>query len=106
LATPADRRATLVLLPAAALLLAAVLLRAPAERRKLLVLVTFPLLTIAWNLVVGNLADVEENNRFRVEVEGLLVVLGHWGLIEIVCLGLCGQRRRRLTRAQGPPTLS
>jgi hypothetical protein len=74
---------TLVLLPAAVLFLAALLWRPPAQRRRLLLLLGFPLLTIAWNLVVGNLAEVEENNRFRVEVEGLMVVLGSWGLIEM-----------------------
>lgn len=80
-----NRRAgpTLVLLPAAALFLAALLWRPSAERRSLLLLVSFPLLTLAWNFLVGNLADVEENNRFRVEVEGLTVVLGCWGLIEV-----------------------
>ncbi len=84
-----DRRRagpTLVLLPAAALFLTALLWRPPAQRRKLLLLVSFPVLTIAWNLLVGSLAEVEENNRFRVEVEGLMVVLGSWGLIEVARL--------------------
>lgn len=84
-----DRRRagpTLVLLPAAALFLAALLWRPPVQRRRLLLLVAFPVLTIAWNLTVGNLAEVEENNRFRVEVEGLMVVLGSWGLIEVARL--------------------
>jgi hypothetical protein len=83
-----NRRAgpTLVLVPAVALFFAALLWRPAGERRRLLVLVSFPLLTIAWNLVVGNLAEVEENNRFRVEVEGLMIVLGSWGLIEVVRL--------------------
>jgi hypothetical protein len=75
-----------VLLPAAALFLTALLWRPPAQRRKLLLLVSFPVLTIAWNLLVGSLAEVEENNRFRVEVEGLMVVLGSWGLIEVARL--------------------
>ena len=82
-----DRRRagpTLVLLPAAALFLAALLLRPSAERRRLLLLVSFPVLAVAWNFRVGNLVDVEENNRFRVEVEGLMVALGCWGLIEVV----------------------
>jgi hypothetical protein len=81
-----DRRRagpTLVLLPAAALFVAALIWRSPGERRRLLLLVSFPLLAIAWNFTVGNLVDVEENNRFRVEVEGLMVVLGCWGLIEV-----------------------
>ena len=81
----ADRRRagpTLVLLPAAALFFAALLLRPRAERRRLLLLTSFALLAIAWNFVASNLADVEENNRFRVEVEGLIVVLGCFGLIE------------------------
>jgi hypothetical protein len=77
---------TLVLLPAAVLFLVALLWRPPASRRRLLLLVSFPVLTIAWNLVVGNLAEVEENNRFRVEVEGLMFVLGSWGLIELARL--------------------
>jgi hypothetical protein len=58
-------------------------LRPHAERQRRLVLVAFPLLAIAWNLTLGNLVDVEENNRFRVEVEGLIVALGCWGLIEV-----------------------
>jgi hypothetical protein len=81
-----DRRRagpTLVLLPAAALFVAALIWRSPGERRRLLLLVSFPLLAIAWNFTVGNLVDVEENNRFRVEVEGLMVALGCWGLIEV-----------------------
>jgi hypothetical protein len=81
-----DRRRagpSLVLLPAAALFAAALLWRSPGERRRLLLLVSFPLLAIAWNFTVGNLVDVEENNRFRVEVEGLMVALGCWGLIEM-----------------------
>jgi hypothetical protein len=81
-----DRRRagpTLVLLPAAALFLAALLWRPSAERRRLLLLVGFPVLAVAWNFMVGNLVDVEENNRFRVEVEGLMVALGCWGLIEV-----------------------
>jgi hypothetical protein len=73
---------TLVLLPAAALFLAALLWHPAARRRELLLLVAFPVLTVLWNLLVGNLAEVEENNRFRVEVEGLMVALGCWGLIE------------------------
>jgi hypothetical protein len=80
-----DRRRagpSLVLVPAGVLFAAALLLRSPGERRRLLLLVSFPLLAIAWNFTVGNLADVEENNRFRVEVEGLMVALGCWGLIE------------------------
>ncbi len=77
---------TLVLLPAVVLFLAALLWRAPAERRSLALLVSFPVLTIAWNFVVGSLVEVEENNRFRVEVEGLVVVLGSWGLIEVARL--------------------
>ena len=84
-----DRRRagpTFVLLPAAALFLAAFLFRPPPERRRLLLLVSFPLLAIAWNILVGNLAEVEENNRFRVEVEGLMVALGSWGLIEVARL--------------------
>jgi len=82
-----DRRRagpTLVLLPAAALFLAALLWRPSAERRRLLLLVSFPVLAVAWNFGVGNLVDVEENNRFRVEVEGLMVALGCWGLIEVL----------------------
>jgi hypothetical protein len=81
-----DRRRagpTLVLLPAAALFLAALLWRPSAERRRLLLLVSFPVLAVAWNFMLGNLVDVEENNRFRVEVEGLMVALGCWGLIEV-----------------------
>ena len=96
-----DRRRagpTLVLLPAAALFLAALLLRPPAQRRRLLLLVGFPVLTIAWNLL-GNLAEVEENNRFRVEVEGLMVVLGSWGLIEVARLA------RAAIRPPSPPPL-
>ena len=91
-----DRRRagpTVVLLPAAAFFLAALLLRPPLERRRLLLLVSFPLLTIAWNITVGNLAEVEENNRFRVEVEGLMVVLGSWGLIEVARLARAAIRR-------------
>ena len=81
-----DRRRagpTLVLLPAAALFLAALLWRPSAERRELLLLVSFPVLAVLWNFGVGNLVDVEENNRFRVEVEGVMVALGCWGLIEV-----------------------
>jgi hypothetical protein len=81
-----DRRRagpTLVLLPAVALFVTALLWRPSAERRRLLLLVSFPVLAIAWNFMVGNLVDVEENNRFRVEVEGLMVALGCWGLIEV-----------------------
>jgi hypothetical protein len=81
-----DRRRagpSLVLLPAAALFVTALRLRPHAERQRRLVLVAFPLLAIAWNLTLGNLVDVEENNRFRVEVEGLIVALGCWGLIEV-----------------------
>lgn len=94
--TGARRRAgpTLVLLPAAAFFLAALLLSPPPRRRTLLLLVAFPVLTIAWNAVVGNLVDVEENNRFRVEVEGLMVVLGSWGLIELARLA-AGRVRSR-----------
>jgi hypothetical protein len=93
-----DRRRagpTLVLLPAAGLFLAALLLRSPPQRRRLLLLVAFPVLTIAWNAVVGNLVDVEENNRFRVEVEGLMVALGSWGLIEAARLTARAGRARR-----------
>ena len=82
-----DRRRagpTLVLLPAAALFLAALLWRPAAERRRLLLLVSFPVLAVAWNFGVGNLVDVEENNRFRVEVEGVMVALGCFGLIEVL----------------------
>jgi hypothetical protein len=75
-----------VLLPAVALFVTALFWRPPAERRRLLLLVGFPVLAIAWNFTVGNLVDVEENNRFRVEVEGLMVALGSWGLIEIARL--------------------
>ena len=85
---------TLVLLPAAALFLAALLLRSPPQRRRLLLLTAFPVLTIAWNAMVGNLVDVEENNRFRVEVEGLMVALGSWGLIEVARLA-AGRSRNR-----------
>jgi hypothetical protein len=73
------------------------LLRAPAERRRLLLLTAFPLFAIAWNFAVGNLADVEENNRFRVEVEGLIVVLGCFGLVETARLVL-----GRFQRASSP----
>jgi hypothetical protein len=72
-----------VLLPAAVLLLLALAQRAPAERRRALVLTAFPLLAIAWNAGFSNLLDVEENNRFRVEVEGLMVALGCWALVEV-----------------------
>ena len=97
-----DRRRagpSLVLLPAAALFLAALLWRPPAQRRRLLLLVSFPVFTIAWNLIVGSLAEVEENNRFRVEVEGLMVVLGSWGLIEVARLA------RAATHPPSPPPL-
>lgn len=79
-----QRRAgpTWVLLPAGVLFAVALVLRPAPERKRLLPLVAFPLLAIAWNAIVGNLADVEENNRFRVEVEGLMVALGCWGLAE------------------------
>jgi hypothetical protein len=90
-----DRRRagpTLVLLPAAVLFLVALLWRPAADRRRLLVLVAFPVLTVGWNLVVGNLAEVEENNRFRVEVEGLMVVLGCWGLVETARLARAAVR--------------
>jgi hypothetical protein len=83
-----------VLAPAAALFVVALVLSPAPERRRLLLLLAFPLLAIAWNAVVGNLVDVEENNRFRVEVEGLMVALGSFGLIETV-------RRLRLL---GAPT--
>jgi len=73
---------TWVLLPAAVLFLLALARREPAERRRALVLTAFPLLSIAWNAGFGNLLDVEENNRFRVEVEGLMVALGCWALVE------------------------
>jgi len=81
----ANRRAgpTWVLLPAAVAFVTALWLRPAPERRRLLLLVAFPLLAIAWNAVVGNLVDVEENNRFRVEIEGLMVALGCWSLIEV-----------------------
>jgi hypothetical protein len=46
--------------------------------------------------VVGNLLDVEENNRFRVEVEGLMVALGSFGLIEVA------RRLRSGPAAPGP----
>ena len=36
---------------------------------------------------------MEENNRFRVEVEGLMVVLGSWGLIEVARLARAAIRR-------------
>ncbi|MFI4943801.1 MAG: hypothetical protein ACHP85_11070, partial [Burkholderiales bacterium] len=84
---------TLVLVPAAVLFLAALLCRSPAERRRLSLPLAFPLLAIGWNASVGNLVDVEENNRFRVEVEGLIVALGCWGLIE--CLRLARGAYRR-----------
>jgi hypothetical protein len=84
---------TLVLVPAAVLFLAALLCRSPAERRRLSLRLAFPLLAIGWNASVGNLVDVEENNRFRVEVEGLIVALGCWGLIE--CLRLARGAYRR-----------
>jgi hypothetical protein len=74
---------TLILLPAAALFVLALLLSSSPERRRLVLLLAFPVLTVAWNAVVGNLVDVEENNRFRVEIEGLMVVLGSWGAIEV-----------------------
>jgi len=96
-----DRRRagpTLVLLPAAALFLAALLLRSPPQRRRLLLLVAFPVLAIAWNAIVGNLVDVEENNRFRVEVEGLMVALGSWGLIEVARLAAGRSRDRAVAR--------
>lgn len=73
---------TLVLVPAAVLLLVALSWPCLARSRRL-EMVAFPLLTIGWNLVVGSLAEVEENNRFRVEVEGLMVVLGHWAAIDL-----------------------
>jgi hypothetical protein len=73
---------TLVLLPASALLALAIAWRPRAERRRLLLLLAFPLLAIAWNALASNLVDVEENNRFRVEVEGLMVALGCFGLVE------------------------
>jgi hypothetical protein len=101
-----DRRRagpTLVLLPATALFFAALLLRPRAERRRLWLLTAFPLLSIAWNLVVGNLADVEENNRFRVEVEGLIVVLGCFGLIETVRLAWSAVRSGRRTPSGANP---
>ena len=81
-----------MLLPAAALFLAALLCASAPERRRLLLLVAFPVLTIAWNLMVGNLVEVEENNRFRVEVEGLMVALGSWGLIEVARLARAALR--------------
>ena len=98
-----DRRRagpTLVLIPAALLFAAAVALRAPAERRRLLLLTAFPLFAIAWNFAVGNLADVEENNRFRVEVEGLIVVLGCFGLVETARL-VVGRFQRASSPAGG-----
>jgi len=87
---------TWVLLPAGVLFAVALLLRPRPERKPLLLLVAFPLLAIAWNVLVGNLADVEENNRFRVEVEGLIVALGCWGLIE------APRCARRLAQPRGP----
>jgi hypothetical protein len=91
-----NRRAgpTLVLLPAALLFLLALARRPKAERSKLVLLMAFPLLAIAWNGVVENLVDVEENNRFRVEVEALIVVLGSWGAIDLL--------RRFLRRLRTP----
>jgi hypothetical protein len=77
---------TLVLLPALVLFVAALVWRPGPERRRLGLLLAFPMLAIAWNASVGNLVDVEENNRFRVEVEGLIVALGSWGVIETVRL--------------------
>ena len=104
---------TLVLLPAVVLFVAALRLRSPAERRRLGLLLAFPLLAIGWNASVGNLVDVEENNRFRVEVEGLIVALGCWALIECVRLARGAYRRassgapddspRRAVRARIPP---
>lgn len=73
---------TWVLLPAALLFVLALVRRDAGERRRRLRLAAFPLLTIAWNAGVGNLLDVGENNRFRVEVEGLMVALGGFGLAD------------------------
>jgi hypothetical protein len=91
-----NRRAgpTWVLLPALLLLALAIAWRPASDRRRLLLLVAFPLLAIAWNALVGNLVDVEENNRFRVEVEGLMVALGSWGAIEVARRVLAELQRR------------
>jgi hypothetical protein len=72
------------IVPAAGVLvLVALALRPRPARRNVLLLLAFPLLTVGWNVVVGNLVEVEENNRFRVEVEGLMAGLGSWGAIEV-----------------------
>jgi hypothetical protein len=85
-----------VLLPAALLFLLAFVRRDAGERRRLLLLSAFPLLTIAWNAGAGNLLDVEENNRFRVEVEGLVVALGSFGLADAACRAAAFVRPRPL----------
>ena len=97
---------SMVLLPAALLPILAVLLQAPPKRRRLLLLLAFPLLTIVLNGVAGNLVDVEENNRFRVEVEGLMVALGSWGAIEVARrLGLRWGRRPSALRSLEAPAV-
>ncbi|HEX9186552.1 MAG TPA: hypothetical protein VGB87_05760 [Vicinamibacteria bacterium] len=83
---------TLVLVPAALLVLAALLLRPREERRRILLVLAFPALAIAANLA-GNLVEVEENNRFRVEVEGLMVAVGSWGLVDAARALFRGRRR-------------
>jgi hypothetical protein len=88
---------TLVLVPALLLFVAALVLRPAAERRRLALLVAFPVLAIGWNATVGNLVDVEENNRFRVEVEGLIVALGSWGVIGTARLGFRVATKRKAT---------
>jgi hypothetical protein len=72
-----------VLLAGAALVGAALFHRPSEKRRQVLLLIALPLLSIAFNLLLGCLFEVGENNRFRVEIEGLMASLGSWGALDI-----------------------
>ena len=85
------------MIAAAGLLVALALAATPAgERRRRLLLLAFPLLAIAVNAVAGNLAEVEENNRFRVEVEPLVWALGVWAAADLA------RRARKRPLPAGP----
>ncbi len=91
---------------AAGLLVPLALAATPAgERKRRLLLLAFPLLAIAVNAVVGNLAEVEENNRFRVEVEPLVWVLGVWAAADLArrVRGASSPRGSGRAEARRPP---